>query len=299
MALRDMGRRIMRAGGLLFVKNPAIGRRVINKTGSSIARDKLVAIIGFDTTSGLPKVVLADANDATHADVYVTTAAIANDAQGNVYKGAMSAVNLNTNSATAAGDPVYLSETAGGFAHTKPSTANARVIPVGWVETKSATVGEIHWAIQPEEEDGQGGVVDCTASTLTWDPLIHDGRTVTLNRAAGITVTLPAATGSGVIARFAVGTTITSNQYRFNVTGNDSYKGILNMLDLDGSASAGFAAGADADQIDLNGTTKGGVVGDFIAFQDTAVDVWTVLDNNLQVPAGSNPATPFATGQIS
>jgi len=100
------------------------------------------------------------------------------------------------------------------------------------------------------------------------------------------------------VYQFFVGTTVTSNQYRFNVTGNDAYFGIINMLDLDGSAAAGFAAGADADQIDLNGTTKGGVKGDWLVFRDVAADTWQVW-GSLQVPAGSNPATPFATGQVS
>jgi len=143
-----------------------------------------------------------------------------------------------------------------------------------------------------------GETVNHTAATLAIAPATHAGRIVTLNRAAGVTVTLPTATGSGNHYRFIVGTTVTSNQHRFDVTGDDAYFGILNMLDLDGSAAAGFAAGSDADRIDLNGTTKGGTKGDFIEFVDIAADTWFVT-GNLQVPVGSNPASPFTTGAVS
>lgn len=296
MSVANEGPRIREVGGLQFKKTFKLGRRVINKSGSSIAVDKLVALVGFDTTSGLPKVVLADANTATHRDVYVTTAAIANNAEGFVYKGALSAANLNTNSASAAGDPVYLSETAGGFAHTAPATSNAAVIPAGWVVVKSATVGQIFWSVGPAEENGENGLVDCAAATLTFDPLIHDGRVITLNRAAGVTVTLPAATGSGVRGLFRVGTTVTSNQYRINVTGNDAFFGQINVSDSDDNTDLLFRAGADADQINLNGSTQGGLKGDWIEVEDIAADVWFVRG---ATAGNGSPATPFATGQIT
>lgn len=147
------------------------GRRVINKTGSSIAADKLVAISGLDATSGLPKVVLADADVAAHDDVYITTAAIANNAKGTVQKGALSAATLNTNSASAAGDPVFLDTTAGGFAHTAPVTPTSRQQPVGFVVVKSATVGQILWVISPVRKIGTGelqeGVLQHVDVTLT------------------------------------------------------------------------------------------------------------------------------------
>lgn len=133
-----------------------VGLAVINKTGSSIAADKVVAISGYDVTSGLPKIVLADADVAAHDDLYVTTAAIADAAEGVVVKGALSAANLNTNSASAAGDPVYLSTTAGAFTHTAPTAANARVHPVGFVVVKSATVGQILWVVGPVRSIGSG-----------------------------------------------------------------------------------------------------------------------------------------------
>lgn len=143
---------VLRAGGLVFRNRRVIGIRVINKTGSTIAVNKLVSIQGYDVTSKFPKIVLADADAAgKHTDVYVTKAAILNGAIGDVYKGFMSTADLNTNSASAAGDPVYLSATAGAFTHTALTGAAVTRILVGYVQVKSATVGQIAWDIQPVE----------------------------------------------------------------------------------------------------------------------------------------------------
>lgn len=125
------------------------GLNVINKTGLSIAAGKLVAVTTLDATSGAPKIVLADADVAAHDNVYVTTAAIADGATGRVYKGALSAADINTNSITTAGDAVYLDTTAGGFAVTAPTGATARQLVVGYVVVKSATVGQILWNVGP------------------------------------------------------------------------------------------------------------------------------------------------------
>lgn len=155
MAIRNLGPAIHRLGGVLFNSGPKIGVKVINKTGSSIAAGKVVAVLGFDTTAMLPKIVLADADVAGHDDIYITFEAIADGAEGNVYKGGQSAADLDTNSATAAGDPVYLSAaTAGAFAHTAPNGSDDDVQPLGWVKVKSATVGQIHWHVGPFRKGG-------------------------------------------------------------------------------------------------------------------------------------------------
>lgn len=128
----------------LAITEPKRGISVRNETGSTIGVDKLVAISGFDVTTGLPKIVLADA-DAGLPAIGVTVAAILTAASGVIATWALSTADLNTNSATTAGDPVYASGTAGGFSHTAPTGVNARTQIVGWVVVKSATVGQILW----------------------------------------------------------------------------------------------------------------------------------------------------------
>lgn len=203
----NLGPRSAVAGGFVNKKYRGNGIRVINKTGSDIAVDKLVAVVGYDTTAELPKIVLADADVAAHRDVWVTREEINNDATGFVYKGGLSAPNLNTNSASAAGDPVYLSTTAGGFAHTAPSTAISREQIVGYVVTKSATVGEIHWDIQEPNVlsvDNVSRLVNTEVLTaLDTLTAADSGKTIFLNSGTEFAVTLPSP-AAGLNFRFIV-----------------------------------------------------------------------------------------------
>lgn len=154
MGIKNYGPGTIRMGGALFYQGFRLGLKVINKTGSDIAAGKVVAVSGFDTTAMCPKVVLADVDVAGHDDLFITFNPIANDAEGNVYKGGVSAANLDTNSATAAGDPVYGSTTAGDFQHTAPNGSDDDVQPLGWVMVKSATLGQIYWHISPVRKNG-------------------------------------------------------------------------------------------------------------------------------------------------
>ena len=102
-----LGKRTVSAGGFVNLKYKFNGIPVYNESGASIAADKLVAVgVTYDVTKALPNVVLADANTATHIDVYVTLNAIANNAKGYVFKGGKSALNLDTSGATTVGDPL-------------------------------------------------------------------------------------------------------------------------------------------------------------------------------------------------
>lgn len=140
----------LRADGFGFKLRRGFFLPVINSTGSDIAVNKLVTISGYDVTSKLPKIVLADTDAAgLHTDVWVTRAAIANGKTGKVWKGFMSTPNIDTSSATAAGDPVYLSATAGAWTATAPTGAAVTQIIVGYVQVKSSTVGQIAWDVQP------------------------------------------------------------------------------------------------------------------------------------------------------
>ena len=135
-------------------------------------------------------------------------------------------------------------------------------------------------------------VVNVTGSTLTVDPAVHDGSIVTLNRAAGIAVTLPAATGSGARYRFVVGTTFTSAA-TIKVTGNDIMKGTATLYADGGDTVVGFGTAADSDTIDLLGIANsvGGIVGEDIELIDIAADTWFV---RIVSDAGGTEATPFS-----
>lgn len=135
----------------------------------------------------------------------------------------------------------------------------------------TATAAEINRAA-----DVSGRIVNATAATLAVDEATHEGKTVTLNRAAGITVTLPAATGGGAKYRFFTGTTVTSNNHIIQVTGNDVMKGTAWFACDGGDTAEAFETAADSDTITMNGSTKGGLIGDVIQFEDVAADTWSV-----------------------
>ncbi|HYF28586.1 MAG TPA: hypothetical protein VD931_22795 [Baekduia sp.] len=133
-------------------------------------------------------------------------------------------------------------------------------------------------------------------SSLTLTAAAHDGKTVLLDTAAGTTITLPAATGSGARFRLVVSVAATSNQHRINVVGNDAFFGTATLAQDGGDTSVLFEAGTDADQINLNGTTTGGTKGATVELEDIATDVWAV---RIVSAATGTEATPFTTGAVS
>jgi hypothetical protein len=123
----------------------------------------------------------------------------------------------------------------------------------------------------------------------------HAGRTLLLGEVGGnaaLTLTLPAATGTGAVYKFIVSVTNTSN-YKIQVAdATDTIDGIMLYLDEDGTAITGFPTVAASDTITLNGGTTGGIVGDYLELIDIATNQYHVR-GVMRVAAGANPATPF------
>lgn len=134
--------------------------------------------------------------------------------------------------------------------------------------------------------------ISCTTSTLSLTGSTHGLTTVVANRAAGITMTLPAASGTGVKFHIVVGTTITSNNLIVQVANSsDVMTGTaLNAADA-GDTAVIFETGASDDTITMNGTTKGGIKGDIIQLQDIATNLWSVF---VRGSATGTEATPFS-----
>jgi hypothetical protein len=122
----------------------------------------------------------------------------------------------------------------------------------------------------------------------------HAGRTLLLGEPGGnalLTLTLPAASGTGNVYKFIVTVNNTSN-YKIQVVGDDTIDGIMLYLDEDGTAITGYPTVAASDTITLNGGTTGGIIGDYLELIDIAADQWHVR-GVMRVAAGANPATPF------
>lgn len=161
---------------------------------------------------------------------------------------------------------------------------NFSAILIGGTEVV-ATAAEINRAA-----DVSTRVVNATASTLAVNEATHEGKVVTLNRAGGIAVTLPAATGSGGRFFFFIGTTFTSSA-TIKVTGDDVMAGYASYAADAGDTAVKFETAADSDTITFNGTTTGGYKGTTVELIDVAADLWWVrVDGH----ATSSEATPFS-----
>lgn len=115
-------------------------------------------------------------------------------------------------------------------------------------------------------------------TTLTVTEALHAGRTIVLNLVAGFAIQLPAATGSGAKYRFVNG--IASNAYVISaVVATDVFAGGYGQNDTGGSAAVtwDFMPTAATDNT-YSPTTLGGggLIGDWIEFEDIIATTWAV-----------------------
>lgn len=144
--------------------------------------------------------------------------------------------------------------------------------------------------------DATGKVVDATAATLTVTAALHASRIITLNRAAGVTVTLPAASGTGDKYTIIIGTTATSNANIIEVANaTDVMDGSLNIqqdTDVDGTVKVWRADASDDTMTFAGAATTGGIVGGKIECIDYATGFWTCTAYTQS--GGGAEATPFS-----
>lgn len=125
--------------------------------------------------------------------------------------------------------------------------------------------------------------------------LLHSDRTLYITGTSAAAYTLPEATGTGNVYTFHIGE-VNTNGTTFVAadTSNTSFRGTMQLLDLDAAPVAAFAASSGDDTLTMDGTTKGGGIGDFVTFTDMATDLWFVFGSGI-VPAGSNVADPWSS----
>jgi hypothetical protein len=133
------------------------------------------------------------------------------------------------------------------------------------------------------------GIVTVTTATVAITDDAHVGQRVVFNRAAGVTATLPEATGSGNRYEFIGAIDATGDQI-IQVTGNDTMAGVA-YLGNDSAGASCFYTADTSDTITLNGDTKGGLKGWRVICDDIAADTWSVL---VMSEASGTEATPFS-----
>jgi hypothetical protein len=171
--------------------------------------------------------------------------------------------------------------------------ASAAVVPADNVLTEADVVAAIT-TLKNEISALQSGQapVSVTAATVTLSAANHGNRTTVLDRAAGIAVTLPASSGSGVKFRLHVKTTVTSNSTTVKVANATDVMQGTAIQAADGGATVGaYEAAATDDTITFNGSTTGGLAGDQVELEDVATGFWSV---RVVGAATGTEATPFS-----
>ena len=161
-------------------------------------------------------------------------------------------------------------------------------------------------------QQGPASVVSITSST-TLSPTSHGGRIISVggSLAATTTLTLPSINTSanpttsgpgqdpntvnnlGVVYTIWIPTTVSTSTLKIATDGTDRFVGDLLGVDTDSSnALAMYTAGANDDNINLNGTTTGGVAGTQIQIVAIAANKYMVTG---VVNGSGTVATPFAT----
>ena len=136
---------------------------------------------------------------------------------------------------------------------------------------------------------GTGVNSTVTAATLTVTADAYNGQTINLSRAAGITVTLPAATGSNAVYTFEVATSVTTNNNVIQVANaTDVMNGFSSVAGTTGSVFSTLPA---SDTITMNGTTTGGLIGSYVQVTDLAAGYYLVQASLI---GSGTPATPFS-----
>jgi type 1 fimbria pilin len=137
---------------------------------------------------------------------------------------------------------------------------------------------------------GSGSVVSLS-SDVSLTSASHAGRVMLLDKADGLTVTLPAASGSGNVYKFFVKTTVTSNNYVIQLSGSDTMSGVAVVANDGGNGASIFETASDSSTITLDGSTKGGILGGMVELQDLYSGKYLV---KIHQSATDTEATPFS-----
>lgn len=133
--------------------------------------------------------------------------------------------------------------------------------------------------------------VSITTSAVTITKDDYANRPIVLDRAAGITVTLPAATGTGHSYTFYVKTTFTGNGIIKVANSTDVMTGFALLHQDAADTAVTFDTAATSDTITMNGTTTGGLLGSQVYLVDLASGLWGVA---VFTSATGIEATPFS-----
>lgn len=157
------------------------------------------------------------------------------------------------------------------------------------LSTLVATAAELNRSSQLSSREVAAG-----AATLTVTLAAHSDRTILLDQATGVAVTLPAMTGSGAKYRFVCSVATSGGSHVITATAAHLFGSIF--MGTDTTAATLFTAVTaenvgGSTVITLDGSTKGGKKGDWFEIEDVAAGIGLVRGH---LNASGTEATPFA-----
>lgn len=160
------------------------------------------------------------------------------------------------------------------------------------IDVLSAELGDITATADETNAvaDMSGQVVAQAAGNFALTAATHGNR-VTYVSDADVTITLPAATGSGYRYTVILGLAWTGGTIQA-ASADDSFLGGINGVDDDSDSAYAWKAETDDDTITGNGTATGGKKGDCYEFLDVATGLFYV--SGFITQSGGSEATPFS-----
>lgn len=133
--------------------------------------------------------------------------------------------------------------------------------------------------------------VPAGTTTLTVTQALHAGKILLLASTGGLAITPPAATGTGALYRLCVITTITGGNVTWDAKAGNASDILAGWIQsYKATTFTPYIANSNLNLVTLDGTTRGGIKGDFLEFRDVATNLWIVSGF---VTQSGTIATPF------
>jgi len=175
-------------------------------------------------------------------------------------------------------------------------TTNLDTLDITSLQLGSTAVTATAAELNSAADVSANAAVDETTATLTLTAATHAGKVVSMSRAAGVAITLPAATGTGHIYHIVIAVAATSNANIIQVANaTDVMDGSLNIqqdTDVDGTSKIWRADAGDDTMTFAGAATTGGIVGGYIRCIDYIAGFWSC--QAFTQSGGGSEATPFS-----
>lgn len=163
-----------------------------------------------------------------------------------------------------------------------PVAQQANTVPI---ETQLSTLGIVPSGSVAMQKPAPVQITANATSTA----LVNANRENVIAKAGALTITLPAATGTGNVYEYFVGVTTTSGTTAILVAStSDVIAG--NSFSVSGASTACFDTAGATTGIRMNGTTTGGYIGDIIRLTDASTGLWACVITGKMT---GTAATPF------